>query len=90
MEWFITKGNPVTEDCAFIRKYYKFWKVAEGLPHKVTQDILVCSDPDDKGAPMYKNGGGVKHLVRLTADLSCIPVSRLPQKLGKDGKMYCE
>ena len=54
------------------------------------------SDPLDKGAPIYKDGGyggdggGVKHLARLTADLSCIPAVELVQRVGKDGGMYCE
>ena len=90
MSWFITKGTPVTEDRAFIRKYHKVWKVSEGPRQTVAQDILMYADPEDKGAPVYKDGGDVKHLARLTADLSCIPVNELMQKLGKDGKMYCE
>lgn len=88
MSWFITKGSPVTEDRAFVRKYHKVWKVSEGPRQIVAQDILMFADPEDKGAPIYKDDGNVKHLARLTADLSCIPVSELVQKLGKDGKMY--
>lgn len=88
MSWFITKGSPVTEDRAFVRKYHKVWKVSEGPRQIVAQDILMFADPQDKGAPIYKDDGDVKHLARLTADLSCIPVSELVQKLGKDGKMY--
>lgn len=88
MSWFITKGSPVTEDRAFVRKYHKVWKVSEGPRQTVAQEILMFADPDDKGAPIYKDGGEVKHLARLTADLSCIPVSELVQKLGKDGKKY--
>ena len=88
MSWFITKGSHVTEDRAFVRKYHKVWKVSEGPRQVVSQDILMFADPEDKGAPIYKYGGDVKHLARLTADLSCIPVSELLQKLGRDGKMY--
>ena len=88
MSWFITKGSPVTEDRAFVRKYYKVWRVSEGTRQFVSQDILMFADPEDKGAPIVKDGGDVKHLVKLVADLSCIPVSELMQKLGKDGKMY--
>ena len=91
MSWFINKGTPVTEDHAFIRKYHKVWKVSEGHHlASVSQDILMFADPDDKGSPVYRDGADVKHLARLTADLSCIPVSQLTQKLGKDGKMYCK
>ena len=89
MSWFITKGSPVTEDRAFIRKYHKVWKVSDGPRQTVAQDILMFADLEDKGAPIYKDGGDVRHLARLTADLSCIPISELTQRLGKDGKMYC-
>ncbi len=88
MSWFITKGSPVTEDRGFVRKYHKVWKVSEGPRQIVSQDLLMFADPEDKGAPIYKDGGDVRQLARLTADLSCIPVGELVQKLGKDGKMY--
>ena len=47
-------------------------------------------DPNDIGAPIYKDGanGGVKHLARLTADLSCIPTGELERRRGKDGRDY--
>lgn len=88
MSWFITKGSPVREDRAFVRKYHKVWKVSDGPRQIVSQDILVFADPEDKGAPIYKDGGEVKHLARLTADLSCIPAGELGQKMGKDGRNY--
>ena len=88
MSWFITKGSPVTEDRAFSRKYHKVWKVSDGPRQTVSQDILMYEDPDDEGAPIYKDGTNVKHLARLNADLSCIPTGELTQKVGKDGKVY--
>ena len=89
MSWFITKGSPVTEDRAFIRKYHKVWKVSDGPRQTVAQDILMYADPDDKGAPIYKDGADVKHLARLTADLSCIPVGELTQKMGRRPDVLC-
>ena len=88
MSWFITKGSPVTEDTSYVRKYHKVWMVSEGPRQTVAQDILMFADIQDKGAPIYKDGGDVRHLARLKADLSCIPVGELMQKVGKDGKMY--
>ena len=88
MSWFITKGSPVTEDTPYIRKYHKVWKVSDGPRQTVAQDILVFADVDDKGAPIYKDGGDVRNLARLKADLSCIPTGELMQRCGKDGKMY--
>jgi hypothetical protein len=88
MSWFITKGSTVTEDKSFVKHYHKVWRVSEGPRQSVAQDILMCSDPDNVGAPIYKDGADVKHLARLTADLSCIPTGDLSRKLGKDGKEY--
>lgn len=88
MSWFITKGSPVTEEKSFLKHYHKVWRVSEGPRQSVAQDILVYNDPNDTGAPVYKDGADVKHLARLTADLSCIPVGELSRKTGKDGKDY--
>ena len=98
MSWFITKGSPVTEDKSFVKHYHKVWKVSEGPRQSVAQDILVFEDSADEGAPVYKDnpaGGksfnakdGVKHLARLTADLSCIPTGELERRRGKDGREY--
>ena len=94
MSWFITKGSPVTEDMPYTRKFQKVWKVSSGPPSIVTVDLQCYEDPDDHGAPVYKDGAsgkegeGVKHLVRLSGDLSCIPASELVQNMGRDGKMY--
>ena len=94
MSWFITKGSGVTEDVPYSRKFQKVWKVAGGPPSIVTVDLQCYEDSEDRGAPIYKDGAsgkegeGVKHLVRLSADLSCIPPSELVQNMGRDGKMY--
>ncbi|KAL9130078.1 MAG: hypothetical protein Q9217_001637 [Psora testacea] len=88
MSWFITKGSPVTEDTSYTRKYHKVWKVDDGPRQTVAQDILMYADIEDNGAPIYKDGGDVRHLARLRADLSCIPVGELMQRKGRDGKMY--
>lgn len=87
MSWFIHKGSPVTEDRSFTEPYHTVWRVSEGPRQSVTIDILMCSDPANKGAPIYKDGE-VKHLARLTADFSCIPVGDIDRKIGKDGKEY--
>ena len=88
----------MTEERAFVKHYHKVWRVCEGPRQSVAQDILVFEDVRDEGAPTYKdepgkgrgfNGeGGVKHLARLTADLSCIPTGELERRRGKDGREY--
>ena len=88
MSWFITKHSPVTEDRSFVKHYHKVWLCSAGTRQSVAQDILVCEDPHDTGAPIYKEPGNVKHLARLTADLSCIPAGELTRNMGKDGKWY--
>ena len=94
MSWFITQGSPVTEDFPYSRRFQKVWKISLGPPTNVNVDLQCYEDLDDKGAPTYKDGAsgkdgeGVKHLARLSGDLSCIPVSELVQSLGRDGKMY--
>lgn len=87
MSWFITKGSTVAEEQSFTKNYHKVWRVTEGPRQSVTQDILMFSDPANVGAPVYKDSV-VKHLARLTADLSCIPAGDLTRKFGKDGKEY--
>ena len=62
--------------------------MSEGTRQSVAQDILMYEDPLDTGAPIYKDGTNVKHLARLTADLSCIPSGELTKKMGKDGRWY--
>lgn len=87
MSWFITKGSTVNEDQSFTKHYHKVWRVSDGPRQSVVQDVLMYADPHNTGAPIYKDSG-VKHLARLTADLSCIPAADLSRKIGKDGKEY--
>ncbi|KAL8851909.1 MAG: hypothetical protein Q9221_003236 [Calogaya cf. arnoldii] len=88
MDWFIKKGDPVTEEKSFKRQYHKVWPVSEGHNKAVSQDLLMSEDRDNTGAPTYKDSGDVRYLARLTADLSCIPANDLAQKTGKDGRQY--
>ena len=94
MSWFITKGSAVNEELPYSRQFQKVWKVSSGPPTNVVVNLQCYEDPDDKGAPTYKDGAsgkqgeGVEHLARLSGDLSCIPVSELMQSVGWDGKMY--
>ena len=90
MCWFITKHSPVAEDHAVIYKYRTVWKVLEGAGRPLAQKIYVFEDPDNKGAPIYKDVGNVKVLATLNADLSCIPFWQLTQEMGKDGETYCK
>ena len=88
MSWFITKGSPVTEDRSFTKHYHKVWRVSEGPRQHVQQDIFMFADPHNTGAPIYKDAADVRHLTRLTANLTCIPTEDLGRKTGKDGHEY--
>jgi hypothetical protein len=87
MSWFITKGNPVTEDKAFIQRFRWIWKVSEGPYRTNVVNLFMCSDPENVGAPICRDDQ-VKELARLTADLSCIPAGDIAREFGKDGIEY--
>jgi hypothetical protein len=87
MSWYINKGNPVTEDKAFIQHFTLVRKVSQGPSRTKNVSLLMCSDPDDVGAPIYRDNQ-VKELAQLTADLSCIPAGDITRKFGKDGIEY--
>jgi hypothetical protein len=86
------------------RLHYFFEKIVhEGHPRKVSVEILVCSDPGNEGAPLYagrkyvriRNRNsvdfrteGVTELVKLTADLSRVPLPLFPIRTGKDDEQY--
>lgn len=77
--------------------------VHEGHPRKASVKLLVCSDPGNEGAPLYagrkyvriRNRNsvdfrteGVTELVKLTADLSRVPLSLFPTHTGRDDEQY--
>ncbi|MCJ1473624.1 hypothetical protein MMC13_002275, partial [Lambiella insularis] len=61
--------------------------VKDGPLKAITLTIQACTDPHGTGAPVYLNSS-ITDLVKLTADLSCIPEKSLEQRKGADGRPY--
>lgn len=91
------------EDSPNRLQYFCQIAVHEGHPRKASIEILVCSDPGNEGAPLYagrkyvriRNRNsvdfrteGVTELVKLTADLSRVPLPLFPIRTGRDDEQY--
>ncbi|MCJ1404053.1 hypothetical protein MMC11_007277 [Xylographa trunciseda] len=87
MEWFVNKGDAIKEREPKHLSYSQQKLVARGHPQQVTMTVYFCTDPDDSGAPLYCISN-VKELVKVTADLSKVPISAFPISQGQDGKAY--
>ncbi|CAD6568371.1 MAG: hypothetical protein ASARMPREDX12_001385 [Alectoria sarmentosa] len=88
MEWFIEKGSQVKENDPVRLNYQRTRLVSRGPPKTISTTIYCSSDPQNTGAPKYVEDEGVTQLVKVTADLSRIPVKKIPQTKGADGKLY--
>ncbi|MCJ1392989.1 hypothetical protein MMC18_005861 [Xylographa bjoerkii] len=87
MFWLIKKGDPVKEHEPKEFHYHTRNLVSKGPPQTIGVMIQSCTDAENTGAPMYLDSS-VKDLVKLKADLSCIPESTIEQRQGKDGNVY--
>ncbi|CAD6588975.1 MAG: hypothetical protein ASARMPRED_003851 [Alectoria sarmentosa] len=87
MHWFIKKGNRVKEDEPTEFPLYTTRRAKKGRPQDHATVILCCTDPKDKGAPVYRDDG-VDYLVRLTANFGSIPESTLDRRMGRDGQEW--
>ena len=73
MEWYIQKvsrtyfsdvnmltlaqNDPVKENEPAAFHYFITVLVSDGPPSELETEIEVCEDPQDKGAPLYRNNG---------------------------------
>ncbi|KAL6717539.1 hypothetical protein ACLMJK_005454 [Lecanora helva] len=89
MDWFVKKGDLIEENKPFRLRYHRVRLHSEG-PFKIVRDnIWVCQDRDNLGAPQYnEEGNDVQHLVTIHADLSRVPEHLMPTKRGADGEKY--
>ncbi|KAL8943815.1 MAG: hypothetical protein Q9216_000808 [Gyalolechia sp. 2 TL-2023] len=71
------------------KRIYFYRTFTTSSPPPVTLGLLTstCASHNEMGPSKYKDGR-VQDLVTVTADLSRIPVHRLPQALGADGLSY--
>lgn len=73
------------EDCPFLFDFDCQMLVSDGPP-KLYNDTIYC---DRTGRlPVIHLDDKVEEFARLTADLSKIPIARLPIEKGQDGNLY--
>ena len=53
----LVQGDPVKEDKPARFEYYTASLVSDGPPSRLSSEIFVCEDPQDKGAPVYRHDG---------------------------------
>lgn len=85
MNWFIRRGDAVSENEPFYTDFNWSQQVASGRIRKV--NMIVYSDRTDRKAPLSKDGS-VLVLCNLEADLSHIPENQLQRRRGTDGQMW--
>ncbi|RYP14822.1 hypothetical protein DL765_006123 [Monosporascus sp. GIB2] len=85
MNWFIKKGESVSENEAIYHGFRITTLVSSGRIQKLTLEIFV--DGIDRPAILSRDGN-LKVLCKVEADISHIPDSQLTQKRGVDGNMY--
>ncbi|PTB75898.1 hypothetical protein M440DRAFT_1334688 [Trichoderma longibrachiatum ATCC 18648] len=87
MEWFIRKGDAVSENEPYITSFVWTGLVAHGRIRKMRMTIY-C-DQTSEEAPIDRNSN-VQVLAHVEADVSHIPEHLLNRRQGKDGSMYYE
>ncbi|KAL9099462.1 MAG: hypothetical protein Q9163_005040 [Psora crenata] len=85
--WFVKKGIVIEEEKPVRLDYYSTKLKSDGPLKEIVTSIHVCKDPENRGAPMYKNSE-VSHLVDVKADLKRIPTHKIPVERGHDGRLY--
>ncbi|RYP73513.1 hypothetical protein DL771_003552 [Monosporascus sp. 5C6A] len=85
MNWFIQKGESVSENEAIYHGFSISHLVSSGRVQKLKLDILV--DSIDRQANVLRDEN-LKLLCRVEADISHIPESQLTQRRGADGNLY--
>ncbi|KAK3904103.1 chaperone protein DnaK [Staphylotrichum tortipilum] len=87
MEWFIKKGDSVSENEPFFTSFVWTGPVSQGRIKKVKMDIY--SDRTARNAPMARDDN-VGLLCHVEADVGHIPEDLLNRRKGNDGQMYYE
>ncbi|XXH01548.1 hypothetical protein Hte_007908 [Hypoxylon texense] len=85
MEWFVKRGDLISEDRPFLKAIQVAQPVSSGRPRSI--GYTVYADQSSDVAPLARNDD-LQVLCRVTANLDHIPDSRLEKKLGADGVMY--
>ncbi|KAI1773096.1 hypothetical protein F4818DRAFT_453039 [Hypoxylon cercidicola] len=85
MEWFIKRGDLVSEDRPFRTTFNSRRPVSTGRPRSIICTVFV--DESSEVAPLARDDN-VRVLCHVTASLDHIPESELDRRLGIDGAMY--
>ncbi|KAI1082486.1 hypothetical protein F5B20DRAFT_569141 [Whalleya microplaca] len=87
MEWFIKRGELVSEDVPFRKTFSIYHPVSYGRPR--TETLRIYADQTSTEAPLSRNND-VQTLCHVTANLDHIPEEALDRRQGVDGRMYYE
>ncbi|KFA49615.1 hypothetical protein S40293_06616 [Stachybotrys chartarum IBT 40293] len=87
MEWFIRRGNQVSENEPFYTSFVWTGLVSQGRIRKIKMDIFCDQTP--RHAPISRDDN-VKLLSHVEADVSHIPENQLGRRQGSDGQWYYE
>lgn len=85
MQWFIKKGDAVSENEPFFTNFVWTGPVSGGRIRKISMDVF-C-DRTSRNAPIQRDEN-VSRLCRVEADVSHIPEHLLTRRRGADGLMY--
>ncbi|KAK2778157.1 hsp70-like protein [Colletotrichum kahawae] len=87
MEWFIQRGDNVSENEPFYTSFVWTGLVSQGRIKKIKMDIYADRTP--RMAPVARDDN-VSMLVHVEADVSHIPENMLARRQGSDGQWYYE
>ncbi|AEO62058.1 hypothetical protein MYCTH_56717 [Thermothelomyces thermophilus ATCC 42464] len=87
MEWFIRRGDVVSENEPFYTRFVWTGPVAQGHVKKIRMDIY--ADLTAREAPFVRDEN-VSMLCHVEADVSHIPEEQLKKRKGSDGQWYYE
>ncbi|KAK1968964.1 actin-like ATPase domain-containing protein [Colletotrichum sublineola] len=87
MEWFIQRGDSVSENEPFYTSFVWTGLVSQGRIKKIKMDIYADRTP--RSAPVARDDN-VSMLVHIEADVSHIPENMLARRQGLDGQWYYE
>ncbi|KAL9606121.1 MAG: hypothetical protein Q9179_000691 [Wetmoreana sp. 5 TL-2023] len=87
MAWFIRKGETVEENKPKRINYYISPRANQPPPSTHLCVIYMCAAHGNTSPPIYRNTQ-LKALVEVSADLSRIPVRKIPKATGADGHVY--
>ncbi|KAK4148378.1 hypothetical protein C8A00DRAFT_19781, partial [Chaetomidium leptoderma] len=87
MEWFIKRGDAVSENEPFFTSFVWTGPVAQGRIKKIKMDIY--ADRSARDAPLVRDEN-VSMLCHVEAEVGHIPENLLQRRKGSDGQSYYE